>query len=289
MRLSVSSRSRLTDFNVVPQSIEKDKDSPSNAEKYEQNALEFNSAFVHANGESPKYNSQFEESNASNYFKFEQSHEQSSNVYVDRASYIGTTSQSDSSLTSQSIKEEATICQKSKETCSSGNNLVAKFKQDPELLAKFISNPNLVAKIFQDERVIMKIMTDPDMATCLATDPHITQFLKENGAIDSTNERDLDDEMVDRSGVPVSDDVVSPGSGGTVTRHTLKLKGSHVENPILTDLITNRNAEECKSQNLEPVTASADWNKNPADVTRDVVQDVQRYGVKISVLYSNCV
>lgn len=275
--MSVFSRTRLADFNVVPQNVEKSKDSPTSSGKYEQDTLEFNSAFVNTNGESPKYNSQFEE-NASSYFKFEQSHEQNSNTYVVRVSYTGT-SQPDSSLASQSIKEEATICQKSKETCSSGNSLVAKFKQDPELLSKFISNPNLVAKIFQDQRVLMKIMMDPDLATCFAADPHITQFLKENCAIDVTDTIDerTDEctvEMVDQSETPKSDGI--SGSSGITIRHALKFKGSHVENPILTDLITNRNAEECKNQNLESVT-SADWSKNPADVTRDVLQDVQRY------------
>ncbi|XP_032675243.1 nuclear hormone receptor HR96 [Odontomachus brunneus] len=275
------SRTRLADFNVMPHSVEKDKDSPTSSGKYEQDTLEFNSTFVNTNGESPKYNSQFEE-NASSYFKFEQSHEPNSNAYVVRVSFTGT-SQSDSSLTSQSIKEEATICQKSKETCSSGNNLVAKFKQDPELLSKFISNPNLVAKIFQDQRVIMKIMMDPDLATCFAADPHITQFLKENGAIDATDERtdECNVEMVQQSETPKSDSISS--SSGTTTR--LKFKGNHVENPILTDLITNRNAEECKNQNSESVT-SADWSKNPADVTRDVLQDVQRIPIAANSIES---
>ncbi|XP_014484951.1 PREDICTED: uncharacterized protein LOC106749735 [Dinoponera quadriceps] len=280
------SRSRLTDFNAVPQSAEKDnKDSPANSAKYEQDPeLGFNPAFVNT-GSSPKYNSQFEEENMSSYFKFEQSREQSSNVsYVVRTSY-SSTSQSESSPASQSIKEEATICQKSKETCSSsGSSLIAKFKQDPGLLAKFVGNPSLVAKIFQDERVIMKIMADPDMATCLAADPHITQFLKENGAIDgSTDERHLDDEMAGRPAEVPENDGVS-GSGGTI-RHTMKSKGSHVENPILTDLITNRNAEECKNQNLES-SISADWSKNPADVTRDVVQDVQRIPIAANSIES---
>lgn len=254
----------------MPQSVEKDKDSSTSSEKYEQNTLEFNSAFVNTNDGSPKYNSQFEETN---YFKFEQNQEQNSSAYIDRIPYTGT-SQSDSSLASQSIKEEATICQKSKETCSSGNNLVTKFKQDPELLSKFISKPNLVAKIFQDQRVIMKIMTDPDMATCFATDPHITQFLKENGVIHATDERERTVETVGQSEAPESDGI--SGSNNITSKHMPKLKGSHVENPILTDLITNRNAEEYKNQNLEPAT-NVDWSKNPADVTRDVLQDVQRY------------
>lgn len=276
---SVCSRARLADFGMASQNAGKDKISLVNAGKYEQTSLEFNPGYVSVNGESAKYGSQYEESTSS-YSKFEQSHEQESPVYVNRASNNGRTDRSDLDLAAegtrmqQPMKEEATICQKSKEMCSSGNSLVAKFKQDPDLLAKFVSNPNLVAKIFQDRRVIIKIMTDPDMATCLATDPHVTQFLKENGVIDVTDHgRDRDNDKMQSDRVKTPENNIAAGN---TTRYILKSKGSHVENPILTDLITNRNAEECKNQNLEAVT-SADWNKNTADVTRDVLQDVQRY------------
>lgn len=268
MGLSGHSCGRLTDFDITSQNVEKDKNSPASLEKYEQNPLEFNPGFIGTNGESSKYSPQFEET--SSYSKFESNHEQNSITYVDRTSDIGA-SQSDLSLSSQTVKGEMTICQKPKEICSSGNSLITKFKRNPELLAKFISNPNLVAKIFQDQRVIMKIMTDPDMVTSLVTDPHVTLFLKENGMIDVTDERDCDNAMEAQSKILENNNVP-----GNMTRHTLKCKDNHVENPILTDLITNRNTEECKNQNVESA-AGVDWNKNPADVTRDVLQDVQRY------------
>lgn len=256
---------------MAPQNVGTDKNSPPNSGKYEQNSLQFNSEFVDVNRESSSYSPAFEE-NAPNYSKFEQTREQNCSVYIDRASHGGT-SQSDLSSSShvQLTKEEASICQKPKETCLSGSNLVAKFKQDPGLLTKFVSNPNLVAKIFQDQRVIMKIMTDPDMVTCLAVDPYITQFLEEHDAIDKTiigRDHDVKTRIQLRE---------APENNGNLddSRYMPKSKGSHVENPILTDLITNRNAEECKKQNLESST-NTDWNKNTADVTRDVLQDVQR-------------
>lgn len=250
---------------MAPQSIGTDKNSSPNSGKYEQNSLQFNSEFADVNRESSNYSSAFEE-NVSNYSKFEQTREQ--NSYVDRA-LQGETSQSDLGLLSQLTKEETSICQKPKETCSSGSNLVAKFKQNPSLLTKFVSNPNLVAKIFQDRRVIMKIMTDPDMVTCLAADPYITQFLEENNTLDTTIiGRDVKTKVQ-------SKEAPENNSGSDDSRYTPRSKGSHVENPILTDLITNRNTEDCKDQNLEPNT-NADWNKNTADVTRDILQDVQR-------------
>jgi len=226
--------------------------------------LQFNSEFADVIHESSNYSSAFEE-NVSNYSKFEQTREQ--NSYVDRA-LQGETSQSDLDSSSQLMKEETSICQKPKETCSSGNNLVTKFKQNPSLLTKFVSNPNLIAKIFQDRRVIMKIMTDPDMVTCLAMDPYITQFLEENNAIDTIIGRDVKTKVQ-------SKEAPENNSGLSDSKYIPRSKGSHVENPILTDLITNRNSEDCKDQNLESNT-NADWNKNTADVTKDILQDVQR-------------
>lgn len=254
---------------MASQSIGTDKSSLPNSEKFEQNSLQFE--FIDINRES-SYSSAFEENALeSNYSKIEQTREQDCPVYVNRTSH-GDTSQSDLSSSSQLTKEETSICQKPKEMCSSGSHLVAKFKQDPGLLTKFMSNPNLVAKIFQDQKVIMKIMTDPDMVTCLAADPSITQFLEEHDTIDTAiigRERENDKTKIQSREAPENN-----GSSGD-SRYVPRSKGSHVENPILTDLITNRNTEECKSQNLESNT-NTDWNKNTADVTRDVLQDVQR-------------
>ncbi|XP_012061541.1 PREDICTED: nuclear hormone receptor HR96 [Atta cephalotes] len=271
LKTNLASRARFVDLNVAPQSIETDKNSSLNSGKYEQNSLQFNSEFADVIHESSNYSSAFEE-NVSNYSKFEQTREQ--NSYVDHA-LQGETSQSDLDSSSQLTKEETSICQKPKETCSSGSNLVTKFKQNPSLLTKFVSNPNLIAKIFQDRRVIMKIMTDPDMVTCLAMDPYITQFLEENNAIDTIIGRDVKTKVQSKEAPENNSD----------SRYTPRSKGSHVENPILTDLITNRNSEDCKDQNLESNT-NADWNKNTADVTKDILQDVQRIAIAANSIES---
>ncbi|XP_029171523.1 nuclear hormone receptor HR96 isoform X2 [Nylanderia fulva] len=276
-RSNVASRTRsFTDFNVALPDTGKDKSVPSNSEEYEQN-LELSSEFVNSVNNEPRYSPSFDE-NAPNYSKFEQSNEHNSFVFVDCMSNSGT-SRSDPS---SQAKAETTICQKSKETCSSGSNLVAKFKQDPNLFTKFINNPNLVAKILQDQRVIMKIMTDPDMATCLATDPHITQFLEENGATDTSDGRGRDNKTENQS---QKETPWNNSSNNNIARYTPKSKKGHIENPILTDLITNRNTEECKNQNSEP-SVSTDWNKNTADVTRDVLQDVQRIPIAANSIES---
>ncbi|KYN07708.1 Nuclear hormone receptor HR96 [Cyphomyrmex costatus] len=248
---------------------------PSPSRRYEQNSLQFNSEFADVNRESSNYSSVFEE-NVPNYSKFEQTREQ--NSFIDHV-LQNEISQSNLGSSSQLTKEETSICQKPKETCSSGSNLITKFKQNPSLLTKFVSNPNLVAKIFQDQRIIMKIITDPDMITCLATDPYITQFLEENNAIDTTNTgRGVKTKAQSR-------EAPENNSDSSDSRYTSKSKGSHVENPILTDLITNRNSEDCKDQNLEPNT-NTDWNKNTADVTRDILQDVQRIAIAANSIES---
>ncbi|XP_011871652.1 PREDICTED: uncharacterized protein LOC105564116 [Vollenhovia emeryi] len=279
-RSNLASRARFTDLNVAPQSTAADKSSPPSLDKYEQSSLQFSPEFVDVNQEPSIYNPVCEENNAPSYSKFEHTREQSSAAYVNRASH-GETSQSDLSASSQLAKEETSICQKPKEMCSSGSNLVAKFKQDPSLLTKFVNNPSLITKIFQDQRVIMKIMTDPDMATCLAADPYIAQFLKENDIIDTATVgrgRNAKTRVQSRE---APKDNGSPGG----SRYVPKSKGSHVENPILTDLITNRNTEECKNQNLESST-NTDWNKNTADVTKDVLQDVQRIPIAVNSIES---
>lgn len=274
--MSVYSRAKsFTDFNMAPPDIGKNKNAPSNSAEYEQNSLELSSEFVNVNSELPSYSPSFDE-NAPNYSKFEQSNEQNSLVYVDCVSNKET-SRSDSSSQAQLVEEDTTICQKPKETCSSENNLVAKFKQNPNLFTKFVNNPNLIAKILQDQRVVMKIMTDPDMATCLAADPHIIQFLEENGATDANNGRDHDNKTGNQFQKETSR---NNGRSSNITRYTPKSKSSQiVENPILRDLITNRNTDECKNQNVEP-SINTDWNKN-ADVTRDILQDVQRYAFNV--------
>ncbi|EZA51375.1 hypothetical protein DMN91_007020 [Ooceraea biroi] len=286
LRPNLASRARFGSyFNATQsQTAEKDRSFSTNSGKYgEQSALQFSPEFVNVNGEPSRYSSPFEE-NASDYSKFEQSREQDSLAgYANRASNVAASQPGVNapSLHAQLVKEEATMCQKPKETCSSGNSLLAKFKQDPRLLTKFISSPNLVAKIFQDQRMLMKIMADPDMVTCLAADPHMTRFLQENDATDTADEFDRGDKTESRSReVPMNDSDLD-----SAARHAAKSKGSHVENPILTDLITNRNAEECKNQNLEP-SASTDWNKNTADVTRDVLQDVQRIPIAANSIES---
>lgn len=246
----------------------KDKSSRTYSKQYKQTAP--SPEFVDVNGELPRYSPSFEES--ANYSTFQQSHEQNSPTFEHETNNSGA-SQLDMMSRTEFTKDELTMCQKgTKETCSSGNNnLTVKSKTDSGLLAKFFSNPTLVTKIFQDQRVIMKIMTNTDMITCLAADPHVSQLLEENSAVLTADGRDHDEKPISQS----REVMTLRSNNNSANRQIVKSKESHVKNPILTDLITNRNTEECKNQNFEPGT-SADWTKNTADVTRDVLQDVQR-------------
>lgn len=278
-RSNLASHARsFADFNVAPPDTRKNKTALSNLREYEQDSLELSSEFVAVNSEPPSYSPPFDK-NAPSYSKFEQSNEPNSLVYVDCVS----NSRTSLNLSSQAqLMKGETICQKPKETCSSGSNLVAKFKQNPNLFTKFINNPNLVTKILQDQRVIMKIITDPDMATYLATDPHITQFLEENGATDMSDGRGNDNKTGSQSQKEVPR---NNNSSSSINRYTPKSSKTHVENPILTHLITNCNTEEYENQNLGP-SMSTGWSKNTADVTRDIPQEVPRIPIAANSIKS---
>ena len=166
--------------------------------------------------------------------------------------------------------EENTVCFKSRDTCSKGINLATRITQDPGIAAKIVSNPNLIARIFQNQEILMKIMTDPQTISKLTADPSISQLLEENVI-------DCDDENVTRdsnSQETFENNVESNESSCDLNKHVFETQHSTVENPILTNLITNRSSKE-ENRQREPRNTS-DWNKTAVDVTRDVLQDVQR-------------
>ncbi|KAG7200812.1 hypothetical protein KM043_003183 [Ampulex compressa] len=276
-----NSRARYGEFFPVSHGSMKEKSSAESPEKYEQNILDFQPSYGSAEDQSPKYDAGFEET--MHYQKFEQSPERSPLEYAEAASEEGAArldSSSNARTIVQSVAEESTMCQKPKETCPKGNDLVTKFAQDPGLVMKFANSPNLVAKIFQDQGLILKIMTDPEMASRLSSDPQISQFLEENSAIE-----EVEAESDSKADVRFKEALKNNGISDTMIKHMLKGKQSHVENPILTDLITNRTSEECKNKDVDQ-SASGDWAKSTADVTRDVLQDVQRIPIAANSIES---
>ncbi|XP_033218987.1 uncharacterized protein LOC117174222 isoform X3 [Belonocnema kinseyi] len=165
---------------------------------------------------------------------------------------------------------EETVCFKPKESCAKGSNLAMKIAQDPELVAKMVNNPLLLARIFENQDVLMKIMMDPQTISKLTADPSISEFLEQN--VVDAGDRNGERERSSKEGF--QDQLKNDRGSDQLNRHVLEMQHCQVENPILTNLITNPGSDEAKLETAEPSTS--DWNKTADDVTRDVLQDVQR-------------
>ncbi|XP_043269037.1 nuclear hormone receptor HR96 [Venturia canescens] len=168
-------------------------------------------------------------------------------------------------------EDAVTICQKStKETCPKGTQLVNKLFQDPELIMKFFSNPNFIAKIFEDKSIAMKIMSDPNTVARLANDPQVSEFFEANCETARKDE--------ERSCTPNSEVLDNNGISGNMIRNMLDAEQPLVENPILTNLITSKKNGEFSENKIDATstTTNPEWNKTSEDVTRDVLQDVER-------------
>ncbi|CAK9808160.1 Nuclear hormone receptor HR96 [Anthophora quadrimaculata] len=229
-------------------SLEKDKKSVTSSRKFEQNILDLNTEFASTNNDSLK----------------------KTNIDVNSSIHMGM----------QICSEEPVASQKqSKEISSREDNLVNnKFTQDSTRITKLVNNSNFITKVFQNEELLLKIMTDPVVISKLEADPQMSQFFKENG---SNAEKEITSEK--DANVHFKDDGKSTSS--RVFRSAFKIKQKQVENPILTDLITNSSQEECVKQRNES-NSSSDWNRNISDVTTDVLQDVQRVPIAANSIES---
>ncbi|XP_054004294.1 nuclear hormone receptor HR96 [Hylaeus anthracinus] len=275
------------------QSFDKDKSLSHNLEnnkkfvvssaKLEQNVIVLKSEFGSTNNKPLKYSSELD--NTDSYHKFDQSPMQNS-TYINHALHSTKTNADPNSevhMNLQTCSEESVVCQKpNKESCPKEDNLIAKFMQDPTLVTKLLNNSNFIAKIFQNQDILLKIMTDSEIVSKLEEDPQISQFLNENSAIAERETKSDND-----ANIQFRDDLKLTNISSQISNQTFKVKQRHIENPILTDLITNSNQEECMKQYVEPASNSStntsastsnnnDWSKNVTDVTRDVLQDVQR-------------
>ncbi|OAD59902.1 Nuclear hormone receptor HR96 [Eufriesea mexicana] len=263
--------------------LEKDKKSVINSRKFDQNILDLNSEFASTNHESMKYSPEFD--SASCYSKFDCSSMQNSH-YIDHTSHYRKTNidmNPGMHLSIQIGSEEAVTSQKqNKEMYMKEDNLVSnKVPQDSTLITKLVNNSNFITKIFQNEELLLKIMTDPAVISKLEADPQISQFFKKNGIV-SDKETLSEKEM----NTHFKDDVKSNHNNSShLLKSTAKVKEKQVENPILTDLITNSSQEECIKQRDESNTGG-DWNRNISDVTRDVLQDVQRVPIAANSIES---
>lgn len=254
--------------------LEKDKKSIISSKKFNQNILDLNSEFTSTNHESMKYSPEFD--NTSCYNKFDSSPIQSSQYVEHTTHYKKTNIDMNSEIHIEISSEEAVSSQKqNKETYPKEDNFVSnKFPQESTLIAKLVNNSSFITKIFQNEELLLKIMSDPVVISKLEADPQISQFFKKNGIIadkEVSSEKEIN--------IHLKDDLklnTNNNSNQNIFKPILKVKQRQIENPILTDLITSSSQEECiKIQRDE--SSSSEWNRNLSDVTRDVLQDVQRY------------
>lgn len=190
-------------------------------------------------------------------------------------SSMGPRTDSEGSLTSADgeISRGRNVCHKPKVKCPKESNLISKVMQEPHLIAKILSNPDFAAKIFQDQGFIAKIIADMDTVSRLVSDPQISKFLEENdvSSTDEITERPLNP----RPQTNFNQTLANNGISDNMIKHMLDGKEKQAQNPILTNLITNRKSADCKNANAEPST-SGDWFRASEDVTRDILQDVQR-------------
>lgn len=172
-----------------------------------------------------------------------------------------------------SIKETCSNC--TPISCSSDNGtkigqmknstIAIKISQDPELISKIVNNQHLLTKIFMNQEVLMKIITDTETLSKLTENPIVSQLLQEN-VINSEDENKgtlEEDEIRDDLEIHNYSDNNMESSQNT-----------QIENPILTNLITNNSPDEEKIHIDE--SNSNDCNKMSDDVTKDVLQEVQR-------------
>ncbi|XP_046750514.1 nuclear hormone receptor HR96 isoform X2 [Diprion similis] len=176
-----------------------------------------------------------------------------------------------------------TACRKPKETCPKESDLVSKVMQEPQLIARILSNPEFAAKIFQDQGFISKIITDTDTVSRLVSDPQISKFLEESD-VSSTDDIATRSQSNVKPHADFDETLQNNGISDNMIRHMLDAEQKQVENPILTNLITNRNSAECKNANGE-TSASGDWSK-AEDVARDILQDVQRIPITVNSIES---
>lgn len=264
---------------AVPHPIEDDKKSVISERKFEQNAMDSDPEFGPTSNELLKYSSEFD--NTPSYNKIHHSPLQTP-MYTDQPLHPRKLTYQESSETcecSEACTEEPVLCHKSsKETCPRKGNLIDKFMQDPALVTKLVNNSSFVTRMFQNKEILLKIMTDSTIIRKLEEDPQISEILRENGAIAEREAKSESD-----TNVRFKDELRPTNGSSQMFKQTFKQR--QIENPILTGLITNSHPEECTQQHMEP-SSSSDWNKNVTDVTRDVLQEVQRVPIAVNSIES---
>ncbi|XP_053598355.1 nuclear hormone receptor HR96 [Microplitis demolitor] len=143
------------------------------------------------------------------------------------------------------------------------------------LVKVLLSNPQLVAKLLQDKSIVAKIMSDPEVAVTLANSPQMSKLFDPNDTQESVSTSIASSSFTDK----VSNNIIC---------NILDSEQHSVDNPILTNLITNEKSGDSNNKVDESPTSISnnDWSKSTDDVTRDVVQDVQRIPIAVNSIES---
>ncbi|XP_012260110.2 uncharacterized protein LOC105688403 isoform X2 [Athalia rosae] len=185
------------------------------------------------------------------------------------------------------IKDGHSVCHKPKRSCSAKESvsLVSKVMQDPLLITKIFSNPDFTSRIFQDQGFISKIMADTDTVSRLVSDPQISKFLEENDHVSSTDEvsmRPTGSQTLNE----FDQTLANNGISDNMIRHMLDAEQKQpIATPILNNLITSKSKTEYLNQNAE-TSNSTDCVKETEDVTKDVLQEVQRIPIVVNSIES---
>ncbi|XP_012287620.1 uncharacterized protein LOC105703662 [Orussus abietinus] len=273
--------STIGNFDIVSQTSTKIGSTSLNAVKYDRNTNTFCANFDSVEN-APRYTFRFN-GTPLNCERSELNSDQAQTTVNTGCSPMDTCLSPTSNV--QMSMEEMSMGTKPKQDSSKGSALVEKFKQDPGLITKLLGNPSLVAKIVLDESVLAKIVTDPETMNRLACDPQIEQFLGEHGSsvevctppMECTNQEKTDCEM--------SNTLNHNGTSNNLIRHILDTEQNEIENPILTNLITGNHPNECTNKIKIPTTLK-DKNDSDNDVTKDVLQDVQRIPIAANSIES---
>lgn len=142
-----------------------------------------------------------------------------------------------------------------------------------ELISKLVKNPNIFVKVFQDPTFLEKFISDLDVMKKLVSNPCISQILETNIKLsDLEDAKNIPNEKIDvnvGSKQLVHDNLISIN----YEENLQSTNQNHLLNPILTNLITNKNSEEEAKHSKDPCKVEKLFK---TDVPENILKDVQK-------------
>ncbi|CAB0034309.1 unnamed protein product [Trichogramma brassicae] len=189
--------------------------------------------------------------------------------------------QNSAHVISQFSVENSSESEKLREVISTVSN-TTKVSVNPIVVSKLASNPNVIAKVVQDQGVLAKLFSDPEIIAKLISDPQISQLLEEENITMPVAEEISHGNTL----IATKADNKEPANNSQddIIKKILNDNQSQ-ENPILQNLITT-NAEDPQSSSAN-AGPSSHWSiKSTDEVTRDVLQDVQKLPISANSIES---